>query len=619
MCGITGIYRFSGSGFFKDLEAMNATLFPRGPDGEGKYIDNFIALAMRRLAIIDLAGGDQPLYNEDRSLVLIINGEIYNYLTLREFLLKKGHQFRTNVDGEVILHLYEEYGVEALKHLNGMFAFALWDIRQKKLWLARDRLGIKPLYYTIFRNQFYFSSSLEAFSKIQEFSCQPTKEAIFSYYINGYVPAPKTLYNNIFKVMPGHYLLLDQDGLKQVTYWDPENFISDEQHLQMDVLHDLLLDSVKKRCLSEVSVATTLSGGIDSSLVTVLSKKQANLSTAYSVDFLGKDSEDFEFAQFLSKQHGINLRSILLTKTILETHFKSIVSTMDEPLSDSAYFPNFLIAQLARADNVKVLLSGAGADEIFGGYRRYYDESFSDRLSGKGNFLPKSFLFFLSRYLPKLFSHRFALLYNDNIRYANGISGISIIPLLRCLPESGDQNLLLDLLDAHYISLRKTRKNYGYQKSRMLHDLKNYLPNNILALTDKSSMANSIEMRVPFLDHRLVEYLYAIDPKQLLSTSSRDYKRALRDYAKNHLPSSIVSRKKSGFNAPIQDWFSAPSLLPFEDTKINRFLSEEMGFFNVSALNKLLQLKTPHLIHRHFLYATQVLLTFFKQHRIDAC
>jgi len=374
MCGICGITNFFNCPVKTDeLKAMISPMKHRGPDDEGYYLEGNTGIAMCRLSIIDVEKGHQPISNEDQSIWVVLNGEIYNYIEIRKYLKKKGHVFRTNSDTEVIVHLYEEKGLNALEYLNGMFAFALYDSQLKGLWLVRDRLGIKPLYYVELNKRFMFSSDLNSINTLHRFDID---EGSFLKYLGfAYIPTPNTIYKNVKKLYPAQYLWIKNGNITCNRYWTlPEKQMWNGGNCEAKVkLEELLADSVKLQLRSDVPLGVFLSGGLDSSgIVAFASKAGFNQLNTMTINFKSKNGEDSKFAREVSSQYESIHTEIDFGWDTLVKELDELINFLDEPVSDSAIIPTFLLSKIARDKGIKVILTGAGGDEIFGGYLRHH-------------------------------------------------------------------------------------------------------------------------------------------------------------------------------------------------------------------------------------------------------
>ena len=607
MCGICGIFNFNGQPISRDtLIEMNDSMALRGPDDSGIYQKGKIGMAMRRLSIIDLPGGHQPITNEDGSIHLILNGEIYNYIELRRDLEKLGHIFRTKSDVEVLIHLYEEYGVKAVEYLNGMFAFALWDENRESLWLGRDRLGIKPLVYASSDEKFSFASTLTALLKQLDFNRELDEESILLYMTLSYIPTPRSVWKNTHKLPPAHWMMGEKGKTVIQRYWslEPENRrISHDEFIEEISL--LFKDSIMLHGRSDVDVGTFLSGGLDSSAVTALFAQHTGYAVkTFSMDFEGKSENEGHFAQMVSDRYKTEHYAYSLGSEEAVSALDKVLAEMDEPMADSAIVPSYLLSKMARESGLKVMLSGAGGDELFGGYHRHY-HSKRDVISGLLGWLPSAIGKLIYTMTPSRWQqYAFMSTNSQGLSYGLNTSGINLGTLKKILKTDNKFSDALELLNSQFSELPELEKKWGFSQARMVTDINHYLVDNVLAITDKTSMAASIEARVPLLDHRLVELAFSVLSEISLSNDFTDAKNSLKSMVKNSLPDSILSRSKLGFNGPVGPWLGEFKDKQFTDmlgdyvdsNKINEILSHSKNgqqrsenIFSIYVLNKWLQ------------------------------
>lgn len=543
---------------------MCAALYHRGPDDEGIHVGSGIGLGFRRLSIIDLAGGHQPIANEDETVWVMLNGEIYNYLELRRDLENRGHRFATHSDTESIVHLYEEYGEQCFSRLRGMFAIALWDLRARKLFLARDRVGKKPLFYSVDRNRILFGSELKALLAADGIPRDINPQALSDYFSLGYIPAPKTIYRAVQKVLPGHYLVACADGVRQTQYWDisfqqVEN--RSEQEWCERLRHELC-DATRVRLMSDVPLGAFLSGGIDSSsVVAFMSRLMKRPVTTCSIGFQEQQYDEIEFARQTARTFSTDHKEHVVRPDAIETVNK-LVWHFDEPFADSSAIPTYYVSRMAR-QHVTVVLGGDGGDEIFAGYRRYYFDQWENQLRryvpawARRRILPPLGRWYPGlAWAPRIFRAKatFQSLARTPLEgYFNSLSIFRPDEKLRLL--GGDFRRTL----ADYDSIEVFRYHYDRAQtddllSRIQYvDIKTYLPDDILAKVDRASMAVSLEVRAPLLDHRLMETAARIPSSFKLQGRIGKYifKQAMRDL----LPGSILARRKQGFAIPLDRWF----------------------------------------------------------------
>jgi len=558
MCGICGVFNFRTQTPVEPaaLQRSTAAMVHRGPDDEGFHLDGELGLGNRRLSIIDLPGGHQPLSNEDQTVWITFNGEIYNYRDLRADLISSGHQFRTSSDTETIVHLYEEEGLASLDRLRGMFAFALWDSRQRRLLLARDRLGIKPLFFRLEPNRLVFASELRSLRQLCEQPLQVDPQAVYDFFGFRYIPAPNTFYLGVQKLLPGHYLVADSSGVRTQPYWDipaEEESIRSTEDIAQEVL-ERLRESVRLRLIADVPLGVFLSGGTDSSaVVALMAELGARPLRTFSVGFEEPQFNELPFARRVAQRYATEHHELVVRPEHLSEELVRLVGFRDEPIAEPTDVALYLVARLA-SQSVKVVLAGEGGDELFAGYPKYA----ADRLAGLVSALPQEVTQALARWLPYRQRRAKLALEALSIRDEAERSATWFASFSRMEREElFSPDFLAQVDPAH-----PARVFEGYLErvrdrsplKRMLYaDLKIWLPDNLLLRGDQMTMAASIEERVPFLDHKLVE-LAARVPTRLLTRGFRTkvlLKRALRPY----LPPETLRRRKVGFTVPVGDWF----------------------------------------------------------------
>jgi asparagine synthase (glutamine-hydrolysing) len=548
------------------LRRMNATLTHRGPDSSGELVDGPLAMAMRRLSIIDLAGGDQPLASEDGAVQVIQNGEIYNYRELGEELRRRGHELRTRSDTEVIAHLYEEHGLGFAERLRGMFAVAVWDLRRRRLVLARDRYGIKPLYYRERDGMLSFASELKALLRQPGFSREIDLGALEAYLAMNFVPAPLTIFREARKLPAGH-LLVSEGGATRVESYArsrpaPVAELRAEGTGELaEELRARLRDSVRAHLVADVPVGVLLSGGVDSGTLTALASEQsAEPVKTFTVGFADADWSEAEPASRVARQFGTDHHELIVEPDAVEL-LPRIVEVFDEPFADNSALPTYLVSQLA-AEHVKVVLSGEGGDELFGGYYSYLGDLWAPRLGPAATALRS-----LVERLP---SGSSSSRLDDRLkRFVRGahlpqperhVSWSQVFA-----PEARERLLVeheagdFDPLEAHRLRWQGSKGAEELSRAQDL-DFGVYLVDDILVKIDRASMACSLESRVPFLDPAVVDFAFALPAKQKLRLLSK--KRLLRKAVAPLLPKEIVAARKRGFALPVAAWFRG-GLLPF--------------------------------------------------------
>ncbi len=602
MCGIVGIFDFGGSREISRplLERMNQAQFHRGPDEGGIYLEPGVGLGHRRLSIIDLSSGQQPLFNEDQSVVVVFNGEIYNFRELMPELIERGHQFRTRSDTEVIVHAWEEWGEACVSRFRGMFAFALWDRNRQTFFLARDRLGVKPLYYaTLPDKTIIFGSELKALLCHPSLSLEIDPRSVEDYFAYGYVPEPRTIYRQAFKLEPGHTLTIQRGKpiAPSKEYWDLA-FKSvgpiSEADAQSEVI-ERLRDAVKVRLVSEVPLGAFLSGGVDSSAVVAMMAGLSNdpVNTC-SISFGDPKFNESEYAREVADRYHTNHRVEQVDPEDFDL-IDTLASLYDEPYADSSAMPTYRVCQLARK-SVTVALSGDGGDENFGGYRRYRWHMNEERIR---SFMPLGIrrpvfslagkLYPKADWAPRVFRAKTtlqALARNSVEAYFHTVSVMS--DEMRSQLFSANFKRELQGYRAFEV-LQRHAENAPVQTGLSLVqylDTKTYLPGDILTKVDRASMAHALEVREPLLDHPMLEWLSGLPEDFKLKGQEGKYilKKALEPY----LPDSILYRPKMGFAVPLANWFRGPLRKKLRDTVLGSRLAET-GYLNPTYLKQMLE------------------------------
>ncbi|RMD91406.1 MAG: asparagine synthase (glutamine-hydrolyzing) [Calditrichaeota bacterium] len=596
MCGIVGVYYFDRMRKVEaaDLKMMMDMIVHRGPDDEGLFVKENVGLGMRRLSIIDLSGGHQPIFNEDKSKVIVFNGEVYNFIDHRDNLVKKGHSIKSRTDTEVILHLYEEYGLDFFEKLNGMFGLSIWDDRQQQLLIARDRIGIKPLYYYKDEEKIVFASEIKAILAYPGIKAELDYEGLSLLFKHGFTPAPHTLFQNIQKIPPAHFLLIRDSQIELKQYWKlkySEKFHENEQKLAEE-LYELLKDSVRYRLISDVPLGAFLSGGMDSSgIVHIMDELEVNTINTYSIGF-GKGYEfynELDTAGRFAREKQTNHHEILVEPNVAEL-FPKLIWYLDEPLADSSFVVTYLVSQLAR-ETVTVILSGVGGDELFGGYRRYMNVQLNKYVRIIPAWMRQKILLRLIKHFPVDRNNAFL----NFIRLARGYLNTSHLLLDQQYSQYTaifNERLISGLLQNHqdmpdfYGDYFDECDSEDILDVLMYFDLKTSLPEQLLMLTDKMTMANSLEARVPFLDHRLVEFAAKIPTKYKIDGFKLRHiqKKAFED----KFPSYILKKKKKGFGAPVGTWIRNELKEMVQDLLSPERLSNQ-GIFNSQYIEKILE------------------------------
>jgi asparagine synthase (glutamine-hydrolysing) len=566
MCGICGIFEYER---WNDVPGeivhrMNETMVHRGPNDGGIFVGPGIGLGHRRLSIIDVEGGHQPMSNEDGTVWVLLNGEIYNYAELRAELIQLGHKFCTKSDTEAIVHLYEEYGEACFAKLHGMFSIAMWDSRNRKLVLVRDRVGKKPLFYTANAERIVFGSELKALLTNESVSREIDEQALSDYFSFGYIPAPKTIYKSIRKVMPGHYLVATESGLRETCYWDL-SYANVERHSESEWCERLrhqLCEATRVRLMSEVPLGAFLSGGIDSSsVVAMMSHLMKREVVTCSISFNEKKYDEARYARQVSKLFATNHHEEAVEPNALEIVDK-LAWHYDEPFADSSAIPTYYVSKIARR-HVTVALGGDGGDESFAGYRRYKLDHYENRLRGRvpaslrrAVFAPLGRCYPALAWAPRVFRAKatFQSLARSPLEgYFNSISYFRPDEKMALFTPEFRQRL------ADYNSIDVIRHYYDRADTDDLLskiqyvDLKTYLTDDILTKVDRASMAVSLEVRAPFLDHRLLECAASIPSSLKLRGGTGKF--ILKKALEPQLPNDILYRPKQGFAIPLGLWF----------------------------------------------------------------
>jgi asparagine synthase (glutamine-hydrolysing) len=535
---------------------MNDSLMHRGPDGGGFFTAPGIGLGHRRLSIIDLEGGDQPIYNEDNSIVIVFNGEIYNYRELREDLIAKGHAFKTHSDTEVIVHLYEEEGTDCVLKLNGMFAFAIWDKNKQRLFCARDRFGEKPFYYTVNQGVLYFASELKTIKLTPNFDPSIDLSAVDDYLAYGYIPAPQSIYKNVSKLSAANYLVWEAGNLHIKRYWSPSfpaEPIKIEEEEAVHQLRSLINDSIKLRLRSDVPVGAFLSGGIDSSLMVALATQQTDQTiSTFSVGFSERDFDELGSAKVIADQYNTNHHEIMVDSLDLSL-FPKIVAHFDEPFGDASAIPTYYVTQAA-AEHVKVCISGDAGDEFFCGYTRYRYEPFEQYVDLVPEGIRKAALGAIASVIPdhirgKGRLRRYAV--SGHQRYQRMIGPFD--PTERVQLFRPEYQKHIDK-KATYIEPYFSKNSRLDPISQRMHaDQLTYLSDDILVKVDRDSMWHSLEVRVPFLDHRITDFANSLPYH--IKNKNGNQKYLLKQILKDLAPEEITTRAKKGFGLPLVHWF----------------------------------------------------------------
>lgn len=626
MCGICGIISHSPDLRIDKafVEKMCEQIVHRGPDADGYYVNENMAFGMRRLRIIDLETGDQPIYNEDKTIGVVFNGEIYNYAELREDLIQKGHKFHTNADTEVLVHLYEEKGENLVRELRGMFVFAIWDTNTKKIFIARDRLGIKPLYYINTPNYFIFASELKSIVSLPVVNKEIDLDALNDYFSFLYVPAPLSIYKNIYKLPPAHYMILADKELDINQYWTPgfdkKVCIGDENEY-VDSFISLLEDSVRCRLISDVPLGVFLSGGIDSSLVVATMSRVSNGPVeTFSIGYEGDGSffDERRYSRIVSKRFGTNHHEFVLRPTNVEELLEKVVPQFDEPFADASAIPNYILSKETRK-YVTVALSGLGGDELCGGYERYV----GCMLGAKYRKLPKILRrHIIQKAVNRIPDSKKGNHFNERLKRFVNSSDYSFIDryfeIVATFNTEAKKMLLLPEVtksvtrssdEIFYNHYSRLSANSDPINAMSFLDLNTYLVDDLLTLTDRMSMASSLEVRVPLIDHLLVEFFAGVPPRLKIKAYSKKY--LLKKAAERLLPKEVIYRKKKGFSVPLVLWFRG-EIKDYVKTILSEAALKSLGYFNPAYVTSVLD---DHLSgRRNYDEKIWALINFVKWH-----
>ena len=597
MCGIAGMFGPEGSMNPEQrrgvINQMCRVIEHRGPDDDGFFVEGGLAIGMRRLSIIDLFTGRQPISNEDGSIWIVFNGEIYNFKELRDDLIRRGHSFQTGTDTEVIVHLYEDEGERCVERLRGMFAFAIWDKREQKLFIARDRVGVKPLHYCVAGETLVFASEIKSILQHPAVNREVNMEAISDFLTFGYVPDPASAFRGIFKLMPGHTLTFKGGRLNTRKYWDfqyDQNGASGpvrEESYYTERIRELIAESVKLRLVSDVPLGAFLSGGIDSSTVVAMMAREMDRPVkTFSIGFTESSFDELHYARITARHFNTEHHEFIVTPDVCKI-VEEIIWHHDEPFADVSSIPTYIVSKMAR-EHVTVVLSGDGGDELFGGYDRYLVDHKRAPFERIPRFLRRHLMLRASRALPRAtYGKNFLrnIAFDPDERYADSIS---------CFDEDAKRNLLSPEV-ARWLEGRDSSDAFRkllavpHSSERLDHllylDSKTYLPGDILTKVDRMSMAHSIEAREPLLDHKLIEFVQTIPASLKLRGSVG--KHILKSAVRGLIPDEIINRQKQGFGVPIRRWFNDELRELLYDTLTDR-RTQQRGYFNQKVVEEIL-------------------------------
>ncbi|RTZ97685.1 MAG: asparagine synthase (glutamine-hydrolyzing) [Deltaproteobacteria bacterium] len=612
MCGIAGVVSFKNSPAISVdlLKSMVNTLHHRGPDEEGLAIHGPAALGMRRLSIIDLSGGSQPIYNEDKTVWTVFNGEIYNFPELKKELVGKGHTFKTNSDTEVIVHGYEEYGLEFPKYLNGMFAIALHDTRKNRFILVRDQIGIKPLYFSFSDKRIIFGSEIKAILESKLVDKELDMNALGDFLSWEYIPGEKTLFKSIRKLEPAKFIDIDLEnpGCQPREYWDVPPYNRDLQQLSetdwIEKVDCQIQKSTRMQMISDVPLGAFLSGGVDSSLIVA---SMGNAKT-FSIGFDDPTYNELDWARKVADHLGVDHKDEIITPDVLDL-FDHLMHFMDDPIGDFSIFPTYLVSRLARK-HVTVSLSGDGGDELFGGYETYLANHKALQYQRIPAFVRKKIIERTINAIKPTAKKKGLI--NKSKRFVEGLQYDDRLSHARWRFFVGDElkrklltNDALSQINLpsgnHIIELFKKAGNRGPLDQCLYVDVKSYLVDNILTKVDRMSMAVSLETRVPYLDPDVVELAFQV-PENLKADSSA-LKVLLKKVAARHVPHECVYRPKEGFSIPIKHWLNN-EFKPLMDSLLSDVTIKSDGIFDPATIKRLKQEhRSGKENHSHILWA----------------
>lgn len=599
MCGIAGAFHYKNNLPVSSevIRSMSGEIIHRGPDDEGFYIKGNVGLAFRRLSIIDLDTGNQPIHNENRSVWVVFNGEIYNYVELREDLENKGHSFYTRSDTEVIVHLYEEYGMDFPVHLNGMYAIALWDDNSKTFILVRDRVGIKPLYYAETKDGLMFASEIKALLK-GGISRQMDNEAINQYLSYGYIPSPLTGFRAIRKLRAGHMLICSGRDYSEKEFWDLHIKTSHPQLREKEII-DHLIDELEgvllRQTRSDVPLGVFLSGGIDSSLIASVAAARCNLKlNAFTISYKEKSYDELDNAKTIAGRLGITLNEFVLSEAQISDEIERIVSLQDEPLFDYSCIPTYFVSKFART-KVKTVLSGEGGDELFAGYQTHYlykltemykkiPPAIRNRMRTFINQLPESHAYLSWPFKLKRFTYGAEFPYDHgHYRWKVLFDSEEKSHLLNNDFMRGISNMEpFHPMEQYFI--KSAINNCSIQEQLLYTDFKTFLQDDLLQKNDRMSMANSLEARVPLLDNAIIDLASSVSKYKIVGFRTKNL---LRKALFRFQPFNIAFGRKRGFTPPMAIWLKN-GLKDYMYSVLSKENLAQIGFLNNNYISKII-------------------------------
>lgn len=628
MCGITGVFSFTdqAQNFKEDTRKAIVQLGKRGPDNSGEYADNHVSFGHTRLSVIDPSpSGNQPFISDDGEETVIFNGEFYNHKSFRKELQQEGYRFRSNSDTEVILHLYRKCGLNVIKFINGCFALAIWDKKRERLLIARDRLGIKPLYYYHGKDFFGFASEMKALLQYP-IERKINMETMFSYFQLNYIPDHQSMIQGVRKLEPGHYMLITKERISKERFYKIPNAaklegkVDSYEDAQKNV-RKLLDQAVERRMISDVPLGAFLSGGLDSSIVVALASQYTDKLNTFSIGF--KDEAFFDEtsdAEIIANKYKTNHTSFSLSKSELYGNLHQVLDYIDEPFADSSALAVHILSQHTKK-HVTVALSGDGADEMFSGYNKHLAHQKALESHFKNNSIKH--LNWLWKQLPKSRQGKLSNKFRQLERFSNGLKLDDAERYwLWCSlsNEKSIMNMIKPDIDMAAYSKRKGDLLYfvkNYPKdlhSILLSDMRMVLCQDMLMKVDLMSMGNSLEVRTPFLDHHLVDYAFKIPFEYKMKDGVK--KRILRDAFKDEIPSNLLQKPKHGFEVPLLNWFRTELASELDETVFNRDFLEAQGLFHgetVMQMKKQLYSRNPGDIHAR-IWAFLVFQTWYNKY-----
>lgn len=610
MCGIVGYLNLNKHHIEeKDnhLGRMCKSIYHRGPDEEGYTVLGPCAIGMTRLSIIDVAGGQQPIANEDESIWIVFNGEIYNFQELQKLVLERGHKLKTKSDTEAIVHLYEEFGIDCLKYLEGMFAFAIWDKNKERLFIARDRMGEKPLHWGVFNNKLIFGSELKTILAHPDARKELDDEAMQKYLTLEYVPAPHSMFKGIHKLPPAHFMLVQNGEIHTERYWLPSTETVDigEEEAGKKLV-ELLSKSIELRLISEVPLGVFLSGGIDSSAIAALAAKNSDSAIkTFSIGFEDKSFDESSHALAVAKHIGSQHEVVTFSPSLGFETLDELWGILDEPIADASIVPTYFLSKMTKR-RVTVALAGEGGDELFGGYPTYQ----AHKMAPMWSILPQAVRHgVLEPALSKLPVNMNNLSFDYKVKRFIGSAAeppvrrhlrwMGSIPMSRqeALVKEGHRALSsavmeealfadLPLVNKNGLSGRNSKDILEVVNNIMRLDMTTYLPDDLLVKSDRASMAASLEVRLPFLAYPLVEFALSLPPS--LKVRGMTTKYLLKKAVAPYLPPYILKRPKKGFGIPVAKWLRQ-EFRPLVDELFSREFVENQGIFHFQYINNMLE------------------------------